>query len=260
MPNVTAERIGGAAILRYSNPPKGTMTARGAVLLKAEFDKAATDASVRAIVITGADKDMFVRHYDVDEIVDSGEALQKAPPPNPAGSDDGGAFARLIDAIAAAPKPVIAAINGMCMGGGFELTLACDIRIADRNAGPIGLPEVRVGIFPGAGGTKRLPRLIGEAKALAFILEGAVVPAETALELGLVHALADDCVAEALAWAGRMAEKPAGGLAAAKKMVRGALDQTIAEGLAEERAAFAALIRDDAEAMAAMKRSLGRGG
>ncbi len=255
MPDVKTERRGAASILSYSNPPRGTMTAQGATLLKAAFDAAVADKAVRVVIITGADKDMFVRHYEVEEIIGAGEALKTMAPGAGGG---GGGFAGLVDALAAAPKPVIAAINGMCMGGGFEMTLACDIRIAAKSVNEIGLPETRVGIFPGGGGTQRLPRLIGEAKALAFILEGTVVDAAKALELGLVHAVADDPVAEALAWAERLAAKPAGGLAAAKRLVRGALDLGIAEGLAEERRSFAALIRDDPEAIAAMRGALGR--
>jgi len=254
-PRVTSELRGPAAIVRFANPPRGTMTAAGAALMAVAVEKALGMASVRAVILTGATPGMFVRHYEVAEIVASGEAMQR---PQATAASGIGPFAELLDLVATAPRPVIAAINGMCMGGGFELTLACDLRIAGTDVAQIGLPEVRVGIVPGAGGTQRLPRLIGEAKALHFILEGAVVDAARALELGLVHALADDPVAEAQLWAGRMAEKPAGGLAAAKRLVRSALDRPISDGLAEERRAFAALIRDDPEATAAMKEALAR--
>jgi enoyl-CoA hydratase/carnithine racemase len=257
MAEIKIARRGQAAVLAYSNPPRSTMTAAGSVLLTQEFDKALADPAVRAIILTGADEGVFVRHYDVGEIVGAGERLQSAGAS--AGPSDGGPFARLIDAVAAAPKPVIAAINGLCMGGGFELSLACDIRIAGRKVEQIGLPEVRVGIFPGGGGTQRLPRLIGEGAALAFILQGSVVGAEEALRLGLVHALADDPIGEAVGWAERLAAFPAGGLAAAKRLVRASLDRPLAEGLADERRSFGALIRDDQEAIAAMRRTLAPG-
>jgi enoyl-CoA hydratase/carnithine racemase len=252
MHDVSSERRGAALVISYANPPRDTMTAAGAAAMKSAFDDALADPGVRAIVFTGKNPLVFVRHYDVGEIVGAGEAARARP----AASAGAGAFAALIDAVAEAPKPVIAAINGVCMGGGFELTLACDIRIAGRRVEQIGLPEVRVGIFPGAGGTQRLPRMIGEARALAFILQGAVVGAEEAERLGLVHECADDPLAGALDWAERFARLPPGGIAAAKRLVRGALDRSLNEGLAEERRAFAALLRDDEDATRAMKASL----
>ena len=93
---------------------------------------------------------------------------------------------------------MVAAINGLCMGGGFELALACDLRIASPAVEAIGLPETRVGIFPGGGGTQRLPRVVGEAKALEIILRGLTFAGEAAHRIGLVHELADDPLARAL--------------------------------------------------------------
>ena len=162
---VSVERRGGAALLVYANPTNGTMTAGGASEMLAAMQGLVVDAAVRAIVITGGVPGTFIRHYDVGELTVLGDALAKAPPPIDV-AQSGGGFGALIDLIAAAPKPVIAAINGLCMGGGFELTLACDIRIAAADCTAIGLPETRVGIFPGGGGTQRLPRVIGEARAL----------------------------------------------------------------------------------------------
>ena len=160
---VTTERRGGAAILTYANPPRGTMTARGSAETLAALQAAVADKSVRCIVLTGGLPDVFVRHYDVGELSAASDAAEGgAPAPNPAESSSS-PFADLIDLLAAAPQPVIAAINGLCMGGGFEISLACDLRIADPKAEAIGLPETRIGIFPGGGGTQRLPRVVGEA-------------------------------------------------------------------------------------------------
>ena len=150
---------------------------------------------------------------------------------------------------------MIAAINGLCMGGGFELTLACDIRIAGRDVTAIGLPETRVGIFPGGGGTQRLPRVIGEARALEMILRGRVAGGRGALELGLVHEMADDPLARALEIAAEFAARPAEGLAYAKRLTRAALDRPLSEGLADERASFGEVVRMPS-AIAAMKASL----
>ncbi|MGH6956213.1 MAG: enoyl-CoA hydratase/isomerase family protein, partial [Caulobacteraceae bacterium] len=155
----------------------------------------------------------------------------------------GGAFGAMVDLVAAAPKPVIAAINGLCMGGGFEFSLACDLRIASKDAEAIGLPETRVGIFPGGGGTQRLPRVIGEARALEMILRGLVVDGQRAFEIGLVHEAVDDALARALEIAEELAGRGAEGLAFAKRLVRQALDRPLAEGLADERRSFMEVMR-----------------
>jgi hypothetical protein len=144
-----------------------------------------------------------------------GAAATPAPSAPPAPG-----FLELIDLLAAAEKPVVAAINGLCMGGGFEMSLACDLRIAGTAVTAIGLPETRVGIFPGGGGTQRLPRVVGEAKALEMILRGLVVNAAEALRIGLVHELAADPLARALEIAGEWDSRGADGIAYAKRLIR----------------------------------------
>ncbi|HEX4709087.1 enoyl-CoA hydratase/isomerase family protein, partial [Phenylobacterium sp.] len=169
---VSVERRSGAAVVTYANPPLGTMTAAGAQEMLETIRPLAEDAQVRSIVITGGMPGIFIRHYDVGELSTASDAAKDAPPPpSPSGRPASG-FLALVDLLAEAPKPVVAAINGLCMGGGFELSLACDIRIASPGVEAIGLPETRVGIFPGGGGTQRLPRVVGEAKALEIILRG----------------------------------------------------------------------------------------
>jgi enoyl-CoA hydratase len=140
---------------------------------------------------------------------------------------------------------VIAAINGLCMGGGFELSLACDLRIASPTVEAIGLPETRVGIFPGGGGTQRLPRVVGEGKALEMILRGLTVTGEEAHRLGLAHELAADPLARALEIAAEFETRGAEGLAYAKRLTRAALDRPLAEGLADERRSFGEVLRTD---------------
>jgi enoyl-CoA hydratase/carnithine racemase len=246
---VTVTREGGAAVLTYANPPLGTMTAAGSAEMLAALKIAAADRAVRCIILTGGLPGIFVRHYDVGELSGMSEALASAAPPPPPSPTDapraGGAFGEMVDLLAAAPKPVIAAINGLCMGGGFEMSLACDLRIAGHDVTAIGLPETRVGIFPGGGGTQRLPRVIGEAKALAFILMGKVVAADEALALGLVHELAVDPLARALDLAEVFAGRGADGLAYAKRLTRAALDRPLTEGLADERSSFGAVMRTE---------------
>ena len=254
---VTQERHGGALVITYANPPIGTMTAAGSVEMLAAVKAAAEDPSVRSIILTGGVPGIFVRHYDVGELSSASDSLAGAPPPTaPApGAREGGAFGELCDTLAAAPKPVIAAINGLCMGGGFEMTLACDLRIAGRDVSSIGLPETRVGIFPGGGGTQRLPRVIGEAKALEMIIRGLVVDAPRALEIGLVHEVVDGALQRALQIAAEFDDRGADGIAYAKRLTRAALDRPLAEGLSDERRSFGAVMRT-ASAREGLKRAL----
>ncbi len=241
---VTSERRGAASVLTYANPPLGTMTAAGAEELLQAVRAAVDDPEVRCIVLTGGVPGIFVRHYDVGELTVLGERLAQTPPqPAPSDGRPAGGFLGLTDLVAAAPKPVIAAINGLCMGGGFELSLACDIRIAGADVTAIGLPETRVGIFPGGGGTQRLPRIIGEARALEMILRGRVVTGPAAHEIGLVHEVAADPLARALDIADEFAARPAEGLAYAKRLTRAALDRPLSEGLADERRSFLEVVR-----------------
>jgi enoyl-CoA hydratase len=240
---VTVERRGGAAVVTYANPPIGTMTAAGAQEMLEAVRSLAEDPAVRSIILTGGMPGIFVRHYDVGELSVMSDAAKDAPPPAPAGGRPTQGFLALVDLLAEAPKPVVAAINGLCMGGGFEMSLACDLRIAGREGVQIGLPETRVGIFPGGGGTQRLPRVVGEARALEIILRGLVVEADEALRLGLVHELADDPLARALELAADWDQRGAEGIAYAKRLTRAALDRPLAEGLAEERRSFAEVMR-----------------
>ncbi|MEX1251090.1 MAG: enoyl-CoA hydratase/isomerase family protein [Hyphomonas sp.] len=255
MANVTTSTKGATRLIRYANPPRHYMTAEGAGLMLAAVQQAVADPAVRVLVLTGTD-DVFVRHYDVAEIIAVGEAV-RAGQLKPEDFERGG-FADMIQAVFNSPKPVIAAINGVCMGGGFELALACDLRIAGNQVPLIGLPETRVGIFPGGGGTQRLPRMIGEARALEFILRGQTVNATGALELGLVNAVAADAVGEALTLAEELSARGAEGLAHAKRLVRGALTWGLDAGTREEQHGFHEVLKADS-AMAAMQDFLANG-
>ncbi len=143
--------------------------------------------------------------------------------------------------IAAVEKPVIAAINGLCMGGGFELSLACDLRVAANAVSAIGLPETRLGIFPGGGGTQRLPRIIGEAKALEMILRGLTVTGPRAHEIGIVHEVVADPLARALDIGAELASRGAEGLALAKRLTRAAL--TVLWLMVWQRESFGAIMK-----------------
>jgi enoyl-CoA hydratase len=244
---VTVERRGAAALVTYANPPFGTMTAAGAQEMLDKLRPLVDDDAVCAIVITGGVPGIFIRHYDVGELATMSERLAESPPPAPPPGAPAQrpttGYLALVDLIAEAPKPVVAAINGLCMGGGFELTLACDIRIASPEVEAIGLPETRVGIFPGGGGTQRLPRVVGEAKAVEIILRGLTFTGEEAHRIGMVHELAADPVARALELAGEWAARGAEGIAYAKRLTRAALDRPLDAGLADERASFLAVMQ-----------------
>ena len=249
---VTVTRRGGTALMTYANPPFGTMTAAGSQEMLEAFRPLASDPDVRAVVITGGAPGIFIRHYDVDELTVMSDTLVGRPPPPPAPPRPDGrpseGYLALVDAIFEADKPVIAAINGLCMGGGFELTLACDLRVAAPGVEAIGLPETRVGIFPGGGGTQRLPRVVGEAKALEIILRGLTFTGAEAHAIGMVHELADDPLARALELAAEFEAKGADGVAYAKRLTRAALSRPIWEGLADERASFLAVMRTESAA------------
>jgi enoyl-CoA hydratase len=245
MGHVFVTRNAATAVMIYGNPPLGTMTAAGAQEMLEKFRPLSADPTVRSVIITGQDADIFIRHYDVGELSDMSDAAVDAPPPppRPPGDRPKQGFLALVDEIAEAPKPVVAAINGLCMGGGFELSLACDLRIASPGVEAIGLPETRVGIFPGGGGTQRLPRVVGEAKALEIILRGLTFTGAEAHAIGLVHELADDPLKRALEIAAEWEARGAEGIAYAKRLTRAALDRPLAEGLADERRSFGEVMR-----------------
>jgi len=163
---------GDLAVIQLDNPPVNGLNHASRKGVTDGIKRANADARVHAIVITGTDK-VFSGGADIREFNTPAMFAE----PNLLG---------VIDAVEASPKPVVAAINGICMGGGLELALGCHYRIATPN-GSMGLPEVKIGLIPGAGGTQRLPRAIGAEKALKMIVSGDPIPAEEALKHGLVE-------------------------------------------------------------------------
>src|SRR5581483_905543 len=212
----------------------------------------AGDDSVRVVVVTGGAPGYFVRHYSVAELVKTGERLKSSArkwaedtPYKP------GSFAEAMGVAEKMPKPVIAAISGTAMGGGFEFTLACDIRIAQQGNFQIGLPEINIGILPG-GGTQRLPRLIGTPAALMHILMGITLSPDEAARKGLVHeAVAGKAIDRAMEIAKRLATHTPQSVRHIKRLIRGALETPLDQGLALERNLFMDLCGSD-EAIARM--------
>ncbi len=145
---VSTEDRSAVRVIAYSNAPFGTMTAAGSTEMFSAIAAAGEDPSVRVIVITGGLPGIFIRHYDVEELADAADGIQPRSPRASSSPDTRPpGFHALTDIIAAVEKPVIAAINGLCMGGGFELALGCDLRIAASTVSAIGLPETRIGFF-----------------------------------------------------------------------------------------------------------------
>ena len=246
--HTSVERSGAVAVVRFDNPPSGLIASKGAAQLADALEAQFGDSSVRALVITGAAPGVFIRHADVAQIVRAGEALAAER----SGIEDflASPFVRLTRLCEIAPIPVIAAIDGVCMGGGFEIALSCTFRIAARAVERIGLPEIRVGIFPGSGGTQRLGRLIGTHRARAFILRGAVVGAEQALSMGLIDEVAPSALARAMELADELAGRSPAAVRAIMELTR--IDDYEA-GLREEVVRFAALLKDHPETLARLR-------
>lgn len=203
---------------------------------------AAGDA--RALLITGAGTKAFCAGADIKELTGRSLAAQKE------GAELGQAtFARL-DRL---PMPSVAIINGYAFGGGLELALACTFRLATRNA-RMGLPEIKLGLIPGYGGTQRLPRVVGEARALEMIMTGRTLDAEEALRTGLVNRLIEgDAVAHGVAFAREFSGHSLTVLGFAREAVGRALDTPLSEGLRIEAdlSTLAFQTQDAAEGMAA---------
>ncbi len=203
------------------------------------FDEMASDPGVKAVVITGEKN--FAAGADITNMM--------ALTPEEA---KGFSFRHTFNKIEAFPKPVIAAISGFALGGGMELALACDMRVASPTA-KMGFPEINLGIFPGAGGTQRLPRLIGTARAKEMIYTGGFVDGAKALEYGLVNQIAEDPLAEALKLASRLGAKAPAAFRLAKQCLNLALDLDQKTGIEFEAVAWCSLFatEDQREGMQA---------
>ncbi len=237
---VRYESRDGYAVVTLDRPDK--YNALNLALLRelaGALERAEADDAVRVVVLTGAGR-AFCAGADVGEM----EPVSSAAEAERWVSER----APLFERVAACPKPVIAAINGAALGGGLELAMQADIRIAARSA-RLGQPEVRLGIIPGAGGTQRLPRLIGLGRALEWLMTGEPMDAEEAWRIGLVNRVVPDeaCLAEAEGLAARLAAQPPLALRLIKEVARRGLEGPLAAGLAAERQAFVlALATEDA--------------
>jgi enoyl-CoA hydratase len=194
------------------------------------LDVLRSSADSRVLVVTGAGDKAFIAGADIGEFEGRTALTQRV---NMKGR-------RIFDAVEDFPKPVIAMINGFCLGGGMEFALACDLRFASDTA-RLGQPEINLGIIPGGGGTQRLTRLIGEGKAMELILTGDLIEAAEAKTLGLVNLVvpAAELSSRVMTLAGRIAEKSPIALRMAKEAVKNAARMNLREGLDREIDLFA---------------------
>lgn len=230
----------GVATIALSRPPMNALNTQVQAELRAAAEQVSADPAVRAVVLYGGER-VFAAGADVKEFAGQSHAYMLADAARLSGS---------LDALARVPKPVIAAVTGYALGGGCELALTADFRVSADNA-RWGQPEILLGIIPGAGGTQRLPRLIGPAKAKDLVYTGRFVTADEALEIGLVDAVvpAAEVYPTALAMAAKFATGPALALAAAKAAIDGGLDGDLASGLRLESHLFASLFATEDRAI-----------
>jgi enoyl-CoA hydratase len=239
----------GVVLLRLNRPPLNPLSHALLAALTDEARAIADQSDVKAVVLTGSDR-AFAAGADIDEFGTAEDARNV--------SDD---FRAACAALGAIPRPVIAAISGFALGGGLEVALACDLRIAGDSA-RLGQPEILLGIIPGGGGTQRLTRLVGPARAKEMIWSGRQVRADEALAIGLVDRVvaAAELEASALAWATELASGAVVALGLAKRAIDRGLDGSLDAGLREEASAFAEVFAtEDAETGIVSFKALGPG-
>jgi enoyl-CoA hydratase/carnithine racemase len=231
--NLTLERRGHTALVTISNPPANTWTRDSLIALKQLVADLDADRDIYALVITGEGEKFFSAGADLNQFKDGDPAV---------GAELGRRFGEAFEALAAFRGVAIAAINGFAMGGGLEVALACDIRICEEQA-KLGLPEAKVGLLPAAGGTQRLPWVVGEGWAKRMILCGEQVDAETALRIGLVEEVVGPGAAleRALALAEQVGNQSPVSVAYCKQLINAARFRPMADNLPVEREMFVAL-------------------
>ena len=229
---IRLEVADGIGTVRLDRPPVNALNDQVRDELAAAAASAAADAGIRAVILYGGEK-VFAAGADIGQMAEENYAAM---------ADRSARLQAALSLVAAIGKPVVAAITGYALGGGLELALAADFRVAGESA-RLGQPEILLGIIPGAGGTQRLPRLVDPARAKDIVFTGRMVRAAEALAMGLVDVVApDESVYQAAAdLVGRYVAGPALALRAAKQAIDHGLDVDLATGLEIERVQFAAL-------------------
>jgi enoyl-CoA hydratase len=244
---IRVEQGGAVALVTIDHPPVNALSARLLEELEEELDRLDADDGTRAVVIRGAGERAFVAGADISEF----PSLREAPPES-GGSARG--IQKLGTRMDAARTPIVAAIHGYCLGGGLELAMACDIRVAAEDA-QLGQPEIKLGLIPGGGGTQRLPRLVGHGRALLLNLTGDPISGREAYDWGLVERVvpAGELMEAATAIARTIAERSPHAVAVVKELAATTRDLPLAEGLRREADGFVRSLtsEDGAEGVAA---------
>jgi enoyl-CoA hydratase len=229
-PTILSERDGRVAILTFNRPDKlNALNDQVREDLLAALAAVEADDGVGVVVLTGAGDKSFVAGADISEFAGRSPFDQRHAMRSP----------RIFDVMATFPKPVIAMINGFCLGGGCELALSCDLRVASDKA-RFGQPEIKLGLIPGGGGTQRLSRLVGVGHAMRLILTGDMIGADEALRIGLVEMVVphDELRAKTLELAQKIAGFSPLTVKVAKEAVRASQKLAIDEGVSYERDLF----------------------
>ncbi len=230
----------GVGTIRLDRPKMNALNAQMQEEIRAAAAEATERDDVKAVVVYGGEK-VFAAGADVKEMNDMSytDMIKRSS-----------GLTSAFSAVARIPKPVVAAVTGYALGGGCELALCADIRIAAENA-TFGQPEILLGIIPGAGGTQRLTRLVGPSRAKDIIFTGRFVAADEALAIGLADKVvpAEQVYDEAVAWAGRFARGATYALRAAKEAIDRGLEVDLETGLEIERQQFAALFATEDRAI-----------
>lgn len=235
----TLAKHGRVAVLSFERPPLHTMTLAAMTELAEHLDSLAEqNEEISVVVLAGGTEGYFIAHADLDDL--ALYANGGSPPGDPR------AWSRATAALENMPQPTIAAIDGQAWGGGCEVSLACTIRLGSERA-HLGLPEVTIGIIPGAGATQRLPRLLNPAIAAELVLTGRIVQADEALRIGLLNAVlpAEGFLEAVLDWCGPMAENEPAAVFAGKRAVVAGVRVPIEDGLRLERHLFRDLNASD---------------
>jgi enoyl-CoA hydratase len=220
----TERRDNGVELIRFNRPPMNALSAELLGELAEHAEGLAGDPDLKVVVLAGNDR-VFAAGAEISQLGAEAPLIDN--------------FRRAFDALEAIPRPVIAAVSGFALGGGLEAALACDLRLVAENA-RLGVPEILLGVFPGAGGTQRLARLVGPAKAKEMLWSGRQVRAGEALAMGLVDRVVpvDGWLDAALEWADSLASGAVVAMGLSKRAVNGGLDGPLSEGLDLERTLF----------------------
>jgi enoyl-CoA hydratase/carnithine racemase len=233
---VRLETKDGIGTIRLDRPPMNALNTQIQEELREAAHSASADPEIRAVVVYGGEK-VFAAGADIKEFTTTTYQQMAAR---------AGALSGAFDAVARIPKPVVAAVTGYALGGGCELALTCDWRVVAEDA-KLGQPEIKLGLIPGAGGTQRLARLVGPAKAKDIVFSGRMVDAEEALRIGLADRVvpAAEVYSAAVGFVRAYTNGPALALRAAKQAIDGGLNMDLASGLAWESQLFAGLFATD---------------